>query len=119
VGLIGLVVSLLQINLGQFTGLSQVRAYVAGDPLPLPIEPLQTKGMYALVRHPLYLFSLMILWPVSSMTDTMLAFNIAATLYFVIGSRYEERRLTEAFGQPYRAYQQRVAWLIPFVKLRR
>jgi protein-S-isoprenylcysteine O-methyltransferase Ste14 len=118
IGLIGLVVSLLQIDWLRFAGLRQVMAYFAGEPLPLPEEPLQTGGLYGLVRHPLYLFSLMAMWPMTTMTDSLLAFNIAATLYFVIGSIYEERRLVAAFGEHYVAYRQRVPWLIPGLRVR-
>jgi methanethiol S-methyltransferase len=119
IGLIGLGFSLLQIDLGRFAGLSQLRAYLTGESLPLPPEPLQTGGVYALVRHPLYLFSLLVLWPVPQMTDTLLAFTILATLYFVFGSWLEERRMVERFGSVYVAYQQRVAWLIPLLRFRR
>jgi len=117
IGLIGLIVSLLQIDLGQFTGLSQVRAYVSGKPLPLPTEPLQTGGVYRLVRHPLYLFWLMVIWATPLMTESLLVFNIAVTLYFIIGSRLEERQLVKVFGQPYVEYQQRVPWMIPFLMI--
>jgi methanethiol S-methyltransferase len=113
IGLIGLSISLLQIDLGQFLGLKQLRAYLRQQPLPLPLEPLQTNGLYSLVRHPLYLFSLMLIWPLQTTTESLLAFNIAATLYFVLGSLLEERRLLALFGQDYADYQQRVPWLIP------
>ena len=113
IGLVGLSISLLQIDLGQFLGLKQLRAYLRQQPLPLPLEPLQTNGLYSLVRHPLYLFSLMLIWPLQTMTESLLAFNIAATLYFVLGSLLEERRLLALFGQDYADYQQRVPWLIP------
>jgi protein-S-isoprenylcysteine O-methyltransferase Ste14 len=65
------------------------------------------------VRHPLYLFSLLAIWPSPIMTESLLAFNAAATLYFVVGSRLEEKRLIAAFGQTYLDYQRRVPWLIP------
>ena len=113
VGVIGLGISLIQIDGAQFLGLSQLRAYLEGDPLPLPTEPLQTRGTYALVRHPLYLFSLLAIWPMVVMTDTLLAFNVVTTLYFVIGSRLEEQRLERIFGKEYVDYKRRVPWLLP------
>lgn len=113
VGLAGLLVSLLQIDLGRFLGWSQLRAYLSRQPLPLPPEALQQGGVYALVRHPLYLFSLMVIWPMPVMTDAILMFNIGATLYFVLGSLLEEKRLIAAFGPVYADYQRRVPWLIP------
>lgn len=113
VGLAGLLVSLLQIDLGRFLGWSQLCAYVSRQPLPLPPEALQQGGVYALVRHPLYLFSLMVIWPMPVMTDTILMFNLGATLYFVLGSLLEEKRLIAVFGPVYADYQRRVPWLIP------
>lgn len=116
VGIIGAAVSLLQVDLGRFAGLSQLRAYLSGDPLPLPPEPLRITGVYRWVRHPLYLFSLMALWPVTVMRGAYLGFCIGATLYFMIGSLYEERRMIAEFDDAYREYQRKTAWLIPFVR---
>lgn len=116
VGVFGFLLSLLQIDMGRFLGLSQFDAYRHNDPLPLPPEPLQQTGVYQLVRHPLYLFSLLVMWPMPLMTDALLVFNIAATAYLVIGSRLEEKRLLETFGQEYLEYRQRVPWLLPFAR---
>ncbi|MBL8153728.1 MAG: hypothetical protein JNM70_06055 [Anaerolineae bacterium] len=113
VGLLGMLVSLMQIDLLRFGGLRQVFAYWNGQRLPLPDEPLQVNGVYRLVRHPLYLFSLMIIWPLSMMTEGFLAFAIGSTLYFIFGSLLEERRLLSAYGDTYRRYQQQTSWLIP------
>lgn len=118
-GLVGFVFALLQIDLGRFGGLRQLRAYLSDEPLPLPPEPLQTGGVYGWVRHPLYLFSMMIIWPVTTMTGAYLGFCIGATLYFLAGSYFEERRMLREFGQAYEAYRQRVPWLLPLPWLRR
>ncbi len=48
------------------------------------------------------------------MTESWLAFDIAVTLYAIIGSRFEERRMTATFGQEYVDYKNRVPSLIPF-----
>ncbi|NWF68700.1 MAG: isoprenylcysteine carboxylmethyltransferase family protein [Chloroflexi bacterium] len=113
VGAVGFALSLLQIDLWRFAGVRQLLAYVRGEALPLADEPLQTHGVYSIVRHPLYLFSLLVMWPLGTMYESTLALNTAATLYFIIGSRLEERRMVAAFGQPYIEYQRRVPWLIP------
>jgi methanethiol S-methyltransferase len=113
-GLIGLLVSLAQIDFWRFAGLRQLWTYINHQPLPLPDEPLQTNGVFRLVRHPLYLFSMITIWAVTTMTDTYLAFCIGVTLYFIIGSVLEERRLEAAFGETYREYRRRVPWLLPF-----
>lgn len=116
VGLIGLAMSLLQIDLGQFIGLTQLRAFMRKEALPLPQEILQFEGVYRLVRHPLYLFTLMVIWPMSSMSESLLAFNLLATVYFVAGSILEERKLVQAYGEVYRIYQRRTPALIPLVR---
>ena len=115
-GLIGMSISLLQIELGRFAGLVQLRAYVNGDPLPLPDEPLKTDGVYALVRHPLYFFSLLLLWFTPQMISTSLIFVITVTIYFLVGSLFEERTMVKLFGETYIQYQKQVPWMIPFLK---
>ncbi|MEO0562468.1 MAG: NnrU family protein, partial [Chloroflexota bacterium] len=112
IGLVGLSLSILQIDGGRFIGTSQVVAYLTGEPLPLPPEPLQTGGVYRIVRHPLYLFSLMLLWFTPTMTSTSLVFVICATAYFMIGSWFEERTMIKLFGAPYQKYQRKqVKWM--------
>ena len=115
IGLSGAAISILQIDALRFAGLRQIIAYINGDALPLPNEPLKTDGLYGFVRHPLYFFSLMLLWFSPSMTTSGLIFNIMATLYFVFGSIIEERRMVDGYGQKYVNYRERVPWLLPLV----
>ncbi|RMG75183.1 MAG: isoprenylcysteine carboxylmethyltransferase family protein [Chloroflexi bacterium] len=116
IGIIGFVMALLQIDGLRFLGLRQAWAYFNGDPLPLPDEKLTTTGVYKLVRHPLYLFSLMLIWPVTTMTEAYLGWALGVTLYFLVGSLYEERRMLQYYGEAYQAYRRNVPWLIPFLK---
>ncbi len=116
--LVGLLAAVLQADPLRFVGLKQALAYLRGEPLPLPAEKLQEDGLYGLVRHPLYLFSLLALWPVPVMTDVYLGFVVGATIYFVVGSRLEERRLARDFGDVYNAYRRRVPWLLPWPRPR-
>lgn len=119
VGLAGVIISLTQINLGQFIGLTQASAYFQAKQLPLPKEALQYTGLYRLVRHPLYTFSLLTIWPMSTMTEAWLAFNILVTVYFIVGSKFEEQKLVLTYGDEYRDYQQRIPSLIPFSNILR
>jgi protein-S-isoprenylcysteine O-methyltransferase Ste14 len=116
---IGLALALLQIDALRFLGIKDAIAYVRGRPLPLPPERLATRGVYRLVRHPLYLFSLMALWSEPVMTESGLGFALGATIYFTLGSILEERKMIRAFGPAYLAYRETVPWLIPLVKRRR
>jgi protein-S-isoprenylcysteine O-methyltransferase Ste14 len=117
VGILGLLLSLLQTDLLRFAGLGQAVRYLQGASDLDPPARLVTSGTYALVRHPLYAFSLLFLWFTPLMTWSMLIFNVGATLYFWIGSIYEERRLLAAFGDAYRAYKKEVPRLLP-IRLR-
>jgi protein-S-isoprenylcysteine O-methyltransferase Ste14 len=119
IGLAGLGLSVLQIDTGRFLGISQLHAYQQGRDLPLPDEPLQTGGVYHIVRHPLYLFSLMLIWPVGTMRAGYFGFCVGTTIYFLVGSLFEERRLLAGFGPAYADYRDRVPWMIPFVRIRR
>ncbi len=112
-GVIGLVGALFVTDVWDFTGFKQAVAYLAGEPLPAPAPPLQEKGMYRVVRHPLYFFTLVAIWPSPSLTVNTLFLNIGVTLYIIIGSLIEERRLGRIYGDAYRNYRRRVSWLIP------
>jgi protein-S-isoprenylcysteine O-methyltransferase Ste14 len=70
-------------------------------------------GLYCHVRHPLYSAGLLFIWLSPLMTTSLLALNLGLTLYIIIGSIFEERRLVGQFGQAYVDYQRRVPRLIP------
>jgi protein-S-isoprenylcysteine O-methyltransferase Ste14 len=74
--------------------------------------PLKTTGVYGLVRHPIYLGWLLVVFGAPTMTGTRLVFAIISTVYLAIAVPWEERGLLDAFGTEYRAYQQRVRWRI-------
>ena len=95
-----------------FAGLEQI-----WTKQPAAESPLQVRGLYCYVRHPLYMFSLILLWLTPTMTANLLILYALTTLYFLVGSVHEERRLLAEFGEAYRDYQQRVPRLIP--RLRR
>jgi methanethiol S-methyltransferase len=113
---IGVAAALLQIDGLRFLGIKEAIAYFRGRPLPLPPERLATRGVYRLVRHPLYLFSLIALWSSPVMTESFLGFALGATVYFALGSILEERKMARAFGPDYVAYRETVPWLIPLWK---
>ncbi len=111
--LVGLILAGAQIDMLRFAGVRQAWVYLVGDPLPLPPEPFIARGMYGLVRHPLYLFIIMLLWAAPRMNTASAAFALGATVYFVAGAWHEETRLAREFGPQYRVYQQRVPFLLP------
>jgi protein-S-isoprenylcysteine O-methyltransferase Ste14 len=113
IGLLGLAASLWQTDIWEFVGLRQAWRYLQGkDEMTLPPK-LVTSGTYAVVRHPLYFFSMLVLWFSPVMTLNSFAFNLLASAYFWAGSRVEERRLAAYFGERYAAYRERVPGLFP------
>jgi protein-S-isoprenylcysteine O-methyltransferase Ste14 len=100
--------SFLQSDPAYFIGLRQLGVAEA--------EPrLVTTGAYGIVRHPLYTTALLALWCFPVLTSGTLAFDLGATVYLLVGSEWEERRLIEQFGEEYLRYRKKVARLIPFL----
>lgn len=83
------------------------------NPLPMPIT---AAGPYRWVRHPLYLFMILMIWSCPDLTRDRLLFNLLWTAWIVIGSYLEEIDLTVEFGNAYREYQKRVPMLVPLLK---
>lgn len=109
----GLVATLRQTDVWHFVGLAQL---VRDDTTEEP-SSLQVDGFYRWVRHPLYTFSLLLIWLTPAMTINLLTTYILFTLYFYIGSIHEEYRLIAEFGEAYRRYQQEVPRLLPRIRL--
>ena len=76
-------------------------------------DPLVTRGPYRYVRHPLYLFMLVLIWSTPRLSTDQLLFNLLWTGWIVLGTKLEERDLLADFGQTYREYQLTVPMLIP------
>jgi hypothetical protein len=66
---------------------------------------LRIEGPYKVVRHPLYLFTILFLLSRPAMDLFYFVSLIFIILYFYIGSFYEERKLVSLFGDQYRNYQ--------------
>jgi protein-S-isoprenylcysteine O-methyltransferase Ste14 len=71
------------------------------------------------VRHPLYFFTLVLIWSSPDITLDRLLFNVLFTGWIVMGTRLEERDLVAEFGEHYRAYQRYVPMLIPYKLINR
>ena len=73
---------------------------------------LETGGAYRLVRHPIYLGTLLLMAATPDLTTSRLAFTALSLIYLAVGVVFEERTLVETFGAPYEAYRARVRWKI-------
>jgi protein-S-isoprenylcysteine O-methyltransferase Ste14 len=77
---------------------------------------LQTGGPYRIVRHPLYLGWVLVVFGAATMTGDRLAFAVISSAYLFIAVPWEERELERAFGAKYVRYKQDVRWrILPFL----
>jgi hypothetical protein len=120
---------LFQYDLGRFAGLTQARAAIrryelarqgvaddtVADPEPAagPDEPLRTGGPHRYVRHPLYAGLFVVLWT-RVFDEFTLATAVWGSLYLLIGTHYEERKLLRDHGDAYRRYRAAVPAYIPW-----
>jgi protein-S-isoprenylcysteine O-methyltransferase Ste14 len=75
-------------------------------------EHLLISPVHRYVRHPWYFFALVLMWS-RDMNAPLLITVSMASLYFLFGSRLEERKLLHCYGAAYARFQQRVPGLIP------
>jgi protein-S-isoprenylcysteine O-methyltransferase Ste14 len=106
IALILLMVAVVQTDLLSFAGLRQIFEQEKKG-------PLMTGGLYRHVRHPLYSFSLLLLWLSPAMTLNSFIVYLALTLYILIGIIFEERKLLREFGEEYANYRSVTPMLIP------
>jgi protein-S-isoprenylcysteine O-methyltransferase Ste14 len=74
---------------------------------------LDSSGVLGLIRHPWYTGTLLLVWAGRDLDLSALATNLVLTVYVVVGTLLEERKLVAEFGDEYRAYQRRVSMLVP------
>ena len=101
------------INCVRRTGMAQFLGLKRSGNQAASLPHLETGGWYAVVRHPLYLFSVLFLILNPVMTAQWLLLTILSTIYFACGALLEERRLEGQFGDEYRCYRQKVPFMIP------
>ncbi len=107
-GLLG--ISILQTGPFELLGLSQILGSKQK-------ETLNSSGMYGYIRHPIYTFSMIVIWFNPSMTVNSAALILAFTLYFIFGAMVEERKLVKVLGQEYRDYQAKTPMFVPFIRV--
>lgn len=112
-GVFFLVKALQQYNLLEFSGVEQLQA---SNSKPTPV--LQTNGLNAIVRHPLYFATLILIWGFFCFRPTLLVLlgTSITSIYIYLGTKLEEQKLVNVFGESYRQYQQTVPMLLPNFK---
>ncbi len=83
-----------------------------------PARPsaLQIAGPYRLVRHPLYLGWILVVFGAAHMTGDRLAFAVISSFYLLVAVPWEERSLRQSFGEDYDRYKRLVRWrVVPYL----
>ena len=108
--------------LGIFWGIRSLGSFdpfglnrILGDKNGATTKPsrLRVRGAYRWVRHPLYLFCILMIWSCPDLTTDRLLFNLLWTAWIIVGTILEERDLVTLFGEDYMVYQSEVPMLIP------
>ena len=110
IGWFVLVSSTFFLNHFDLFGLRQAWLHLRGK--PYTHIPFRTPGYYKLVRHPIYVGWLIVIWAAPAMTVTHLAFAVLTTIYIVMAIPYEERDLEEMLPE-YADYKSATPSLIP------
>jgi protein-S-isoprenylcysteine O-methyltransferase Ste14 len=107
--IVGFWLSLKSYDMQEFLGLRQLHSHVrkVEDQEHFHLSPF-----HRFVRHPWYFFGLVLIWT-RDMSATTLLSSVFITLYFIVGSRLEEKKLLVYHGDIYRSYMARVPGLIP------
>lgn len=74
---------------------------------------LYTDGILKVTRHPWYVAGFCILWA-REVNSVSLITNALLSIYLIIGTFLEERKLVQQFGHAYVSYQKRVSMFFPF-----
>ena len=107
--IVGFIRSLRYYDMNEFFGFRQISEQVQSvdDQEQFYLSPI-----HRWVRHPWYFFALHLIWT-RDMNEAMLISAIMMTLYFIIGSKLEDRKLIRYHGDIYQQYLGLVPGLIP------
>lgn len=116
VSVIAVLLAVIKVDAWQFIGLRQLLNWLESSQ-PTESQPTLIKsGMFAWMRHPIYFFSIVAMWLMPVMTLNSLALYMCFTIYFWVGSIFEERKLVAEFGEDYKQHQRTVPRIVPFTK---
>ena len=80
---------------------------------------MPTSGLFRIIRQPIYVAFALTLWTVPVWTPDQLALALTLTTYCLAAPKLKERRFAKRYGHRFRAYQRKVPYAVPFMRLRR
>jgi len=99
-------------DLQTFVGLRQWRDYRTGRTSNLP--GFTKSGILRYIRHPWYSGGIALLWALPALTDVTLITRSLLTVYLIVGTLLEERKLRQSLGESYRTYCRETPMLVPW-----
>ncbi len=103
-------------DLAFFAGLKQLQAFMAHREPPAAAF---TSNKLGGVRHPWYSAGIALVWAFGPITDISLVSKIVISLYFLIGTWLEERKLHHDIGKPYDEYCRQLPMLFPWPRVKK
>ena len=81
-----------------------------------PIFPdMPTRGMFSIVRQPIYLSFSLVLWTSPQMSVDLFIVALSYSLYCYIGPMLKEKRFYRIYGNQFTEYQERVPYYLPLI----
>jgi methanethiol S-methyltransferase len=111
IGWATVLISTFLINHFELFGLQQAWLHLRGRDAAPP--ELRQPFFYRWIAHPLYSGFFLAFWAAPEMTAGHLLLAAGVSIYMLIAIRYEERDLTDLFGDDYRKYRSGVGMLMP------
>lgn len=114
--LIGIAWCMKYINFKEFLGLNQFDLFLKNQYPESALDEkytLRIEGPYKYSRHPIYFFSIIFVMFRAEMNLFYLTMFVCFTIYFYIGSIFEEKKMVRLFGDDYKNYQKSVPRILP------
>jgi methanethiol S-methyltransferase len=98
-----------------FFGIRQILNFKKVKETDQPGE-LKKNGLLGIMRHPMYFALIIFIWcQTFRMADIVV--NSVLTMYVIVGTILEEKKLVLEFGNVYKNYQKEVPMIVPFIKI--
>ena len=79
-----------------------------------PVFPdMPTRGLFRLIRQPIYVAFALTLWTVPVWTPDQLALAVSLTAYCLLAPRLKERRFAKRYGERFQHYRAAVPYVLP------
>ncbi|MEM6588842.1 MAG: isoprenylcysteine carboxylmethyltransferase family protein [Pseudomonadota bacterium] len=79
----------------------------------LRFPDMPTRGLFRVIRQPIYLSFALTLWLVPVWTPDQLALAIVLTAYCLVAPKLKERRFEKRYGARFRQYKHDVPYMVP------